>query len=40
MKVLEEVMRGVSRGARVDLEALGLPASGTRGLLIVFWKEK
>ena len=38
MKVLEEATKGVSEGATIALEKLGLPVEGTNGLLIVFWK--
>jgi len=40
MKVLEEGTKGVARGETVELGELGLPAKGTDGLLIVFWKER
>jgi hypothetical protein len=39
MRVLEESYKGVSEGAEIPLEELGLPAPG-KGLLIVFWKGK
>jgi len=39
MKVLDEDGRGVSKGATVPLDQLGLPVKGTGELLIVFWKD-
>lgn len=38
MKVLDESYKGVSVGAEIPLEEVGLPAATTGGLLIVFWK--
>ena len=38
MKVLDESGHGVEPGAKVNLDAYGLPVNGTNGLLIVFWK--
>ena len=38
MKVLKEASKGVSEGATIALQELGLPVKGTDGLLIVFWK--
>ena len=40
MKVLKDTSKGVSEGARVALQELGLPITGTAALLIVFWKEQ
>jgi hypothetical protein len=40
MKVVEEASGGVTEGSTVDVKELGLPVKGTRGSLIVFWKEK
>ena len=40
MKVLKDTSKGVAEGARVALRELGLPITGTTGLLIVFWKEQ
>jgi hypothetical protein len=39
MKVLKEDKKGVSKGATIPLEEMGLPAKGANGLLLVFWKE-
>jgi hypothetical protein len=38
MKVLEGLSGGVEPGASLPVAALGLPASGTNGVLLVFWK--
>ena len=38
MKVLDEASKGVTEGAVVPLDALGLPINGTGGVLLVFWK--
>jgi hypothetical protein len=38
MKVLDGLSGGIEPGASVSLSALGLPAPGTGGVLLVFWK--
>jgi hypothetical protein len=38
MKVLDGLSGGVEPGTPVPLAELGLPATGTHGLLLVFWK--
>jgi hypothetical protein len=40
MKVLDELSKGVQRGAHLALRDLDLPVSGTAGVLLVFWKER
>lgn len=40
MRVLEQPTKAVEVGAELDLEELGIPAPGTNGLLIVFWRER
>jgi hypothetical protein len=38
MKVLEGLSGGIEPGAEFPLGELGLPATGTGGVLLVFWK--
>jgi hypothetical protein len=38
MKVLEGLSGGIEPGSTVSVAELGLPATGTNGLLLVFWK--
>jgi len=38
MKVLEGLSGGVQPGSRLSVAELGLPAGGTGGVLLVFWK--
>jgi hypothetical protein len=38
MKVLEGLSAGIEPGTLVPVAELGLPAKGTSGLLLVFWK--
>lgn len=38
VKVLEGLSGGVEPGTRLSVEELGLPARGTSGVLLVFWK--
>ena len=38
LKVFEGLARGVEPGSTISLAELGLPVSGTRGALLVFWK--
>jgi hypothetical protein len=38
VKVLEGLSGGVEPGTSVSVADLGLPASGTNGVLLVFWK--
>lgn len=38
MKVLEGLAGGIAPGSSVSVGELGLPASGTHGVLLVFWK--
>lgn len=40
MKVLDELPGGVQAGAHLALDDLGLPVTGTGGVLLVFWKER
>jgi hypothetical protein len=40
MKVLEGAFTGLSAGARIAVRELGLPVTGTHGVLIVFWKDQ
>ena len=40
MKVLDDAPKGVSPGTRLAVQDLGLPVTGTDGLLIVFWKDQ
>jgi hypothetical protein len=40
MKVLDESGKGVMTGSSVALEGLGLPITGDRPALIVFWKRQ
>ncbi len=39
MKVTDESGKSVAAGDQVSLAELGLPVDGTRGVLLVFWKE-
>jgi hypothetical protein len=38
MKVLEGLSGGIEPGSPVPVTELGLPVSGTNGVLLVFWK--
>lgn len=38
MKVLEGLAGGIQPGSSLPVADLGLPASGTHGVLLVFWK--
>jgi len=38
MKVLDGLTGGVEPGTVVSMSELGLPATGTGGVLLVFWK--
>lgn len=38
MKVLDESGKGMQAGSRLKLGELGLPVTGGRATLIVFWK--
>lgn len=38
MKVLEGLAGGVEPGSTLQIAELGLPVSGTHGVLLVFWK--
>ena len=38
MKVVEGLSGGIEPGATVPVAGLGLPVTGTNGLLLVFWK--
>ena len=40
MRVLEGVSGGAEPGSVISAAELGLPAKGTSGLLIVFWKAR
>jgi len=38
MKVIEGLSGGIAPGSAVSVGDLGLPGSGTSGVLLVFWK--
>ena len=38
MKVVEGLSGGIEPGSAVAVAELGLPVTGTNGLLLVFWK--
>jgi hypothetical protein len=38
MKVLDEGTKGIEAGATLAVRELGLPVSGARPTLLVFWK--
>jgi hypothetical protein len=38
MKVLEGLSGGIEPGSTLPVAELGLPVSGTHGVLLVFWK--
>jgi len=38
MKVVEGLSGGIAPGSVVSVAELGLPANGTNGVLLVFWK--
>lgn len=38
MKVVEGLSGGIEPGSTVSVADLGLPATGTNGVLLVFWK--
>lgn len=38
MKVLEGLSGGIEPGTAISVTELGLPATGTGGVLLVFWK--
>jgi len=40
MKVLDEGSKGISSGDTIEVADLGLPVKGSKGLLVVFWKER
>lgn len=40
MKVLDGASQGLANGARLAVRDLGLPVTGTAGVLIVFWKDQ
>ena len=40
MKVLDSASKGVSAGASIAVNDLGLPVTGNDGVLIVFWKDR
>jgi len=40
VKVLDQALAGLQKGARIPLRDMGLPLSETGGVLIVFWKDR
>jgi hypothetical protein len=38
MKVLEGLSGGIEPGSTLPVAGLGLPVTGTHGVLLVFWK--
>jgi hypothetical protein len=38
MKVVEGLSGGIEPGSGLSVADLGLPANGTNGVLLVFWK--
>jgi hypothetical protein len=38
MKVLDGIAGGIEPGSSLSVAELGIPATGTNGVLLVFWK--
>ena len=38
MKVIDGIAGGIEPGSSISVAELGIPANGTSGVLLVFWK--